>query len=196
MELSIRQGSLCFNVCDRGVWCFPLSNTYQMTILVSTLIQSKAKVGENFSIVHQQYTQCSAGEERSMLVLVCAWSLMRDCAVCWPTYTYHGQHAEKNHVTGDICIMCSCVCHIPITLIVLLDYINLIMYHHHSSSGLPVTEAGMTVFQLTRSILFYFQNHFFYHLCFKCHYYYLLFDLLVKIMKAHIFFPFPTFAHT
>ncbi|KAI3357609.1 hypothetical protein L3Q82_016019, partial [Scortum barcoo] len=44
VELSIRQGPLCFNVCDRGVWCFPLPNTYQMTILVSTLIQSKAKM--------------------------------------------------------------------------------------------------------------------------------------------------------
>lgn len=31
-------------MCDCGVWCFPLSNTYQMTILVSTLIQSKAKL--------------------------------------------------------------------------------------------------------------------------------------------------------
>ncbi|XP_042347622.1 macrophage colony-stimulating factor 1b isoform X2 [Plectropomus leopardus] len=29
---------------SRGVQCFPLSNTYQMTILVSTLIQSKAKL--------------------------------------------------------------------------------------------------------------------------------------------------------
>ncbi|XP_023812019.1 uncharacterized protein LOC101168287 isoform X1 [Oryzias latipes] len=35
---------LCFNVCDRGSWCFPSSNTYQMTILVSNLSHSKAKL--------------------------------------------------------------------------------------------------------------------------------------------------------
>lgn len=46
--LHIWRASPCFNVCDRGIWCFPLPNTYQMTILVSTQIQSKAKVGENF----------------------------------------------------------------------------------------------------------------------------------------------------
>lgn len=46
--LNIWRASPCFNVCDRGIWCFPLPNTYQMTILVSTQIQSKAKVGENF----------------------------------------------------------------------------------------------------------------------------------------------------
>lgn len=46
--LNIWRASLCFNVCDWGIWCFPLPNTYQMTILVSTLVQSKAKVGENF----------------------------------------------------------------------------------------------------------------------------------------------------
>lgn len=38
-------------VTEESGTCFPLSHTYQMTILVSTLIQSKAKVGENFSII-------------------------------------------------------------------------------------------------------------------------------------------------
>lgn len=42
--MDIGNRSLCFNVCDTGVWCFPLPNTYQMTILVSTLIQSKAEL--------------------------------------------------------------------------------------------------------------------------------------------------------
>lgn len=58
--LNIWRATPGFNVCDRGIWCFPLPNTYQMTILVSTLIQSKAKVGENFycwswTVSHRQH---------------------------------------------------------------------------------------------------------------------------------------------
>lgn len=58
-----------------------------MTILVSTLIQSKAKVGENFYIIpglkiHQQYNTLNAGEKLGMLVLVYVTRLLLDYGVC------------------------------------------------------------------------------------------------------------------
>lgn len=41
---------------------------------------------------------------------------------------------RANHVTGDICVMCSCIYHIAITLIDLLDYIHLIIINHQEGS--------------------------------------------------------------
>lgn len=98
--LNIWRASPCFNVCDRGIWCFPLPNTYQMTILVSTLVQSKAKVGENFF--------CWAN-------LGCVWSQTRT----------HDSTMRNRPVTAES-IMCTHLSNIPLTL-VLLDSINWIM---------------------------------------------------------------------
>ena len=134
MELNIWKGSLCFNVCDRGVWCFPLSNTYQMTILVSTLIQSKAKVGEKFCITIAVKIPSSPPDKKRACK---CWSEFEVWCVILQFADLHRHHSsieKTTHVIGDICIMCSCICHIPVTSIVLLDYINLIMCHLWSLS--------------------------------------------------------------